>query len=137
MKKDLLFSIFCSLLIITGTYSAKSEICHRQNKCLCRLDSETLVIELEGKLIHKNSKGTSIEATQNGSVLQVTFNEDLGEVTIIIENISGAEVYNNAIDSVVERNVFIPLAGYSSGNYMITFITMEGTASDNFVYNKK
>ena len=108
MKKDLLFSIFCSLLIITGTYSAKSEICHRQNKCLCRLDLEMLVIESGKKLIHENSKGTSIEATQNGSVLQVTFNEDLGEVTIIIENISGAEVYNNAIDSVVERNVFIP-----------------------------
>ena len=133
MKKDLLFSIFCSLLIITGTYSAKSEICHRQNKCLCRLDLEMLVIESGKKLIHENSKGTSIEATQNGSVLQVTFNEDLGEVTIIIENISGAEVYNNAIDSVVERNVFIPLAGYSSGNYMITFITMEGTASGSFV----
>ena len=137
MKKDLLFSIFCSLLIITGTYSAKSEICHRQNKCLCRLDLEMLVIESGKKLIHENSKGTSIEAAQNGSVLQVTFNEDFGEVTIIIENISGAEVYNNAIDSGVERNVFIPLAGYSSGNYMITFITMEGTASDNFVYNKK
>ena len=76
---------------MTGTYSAKSETCHRQNECLCRLDSETLVIELEGKLIHKNSRGTSIEATQNGSVLQVTFNEDLGEVTIIIENISGAD----------------------------------------------
>ena len=86
-----------------------------------------LVIESGKKLIHENSKG----------VLQVTFNEDFGEVTIIIENISGAEVYNNAIDSGVERNVFIPLAGYSSGNYMITFITMEGTASDNFVYNKK
>ena len=112
MKKHLL-SIICSLLIITGTYSAKSETSYRQNECLCR--------------------GTSIEATQNGSVLQVTFNEDLGEVTIIIENISGAEVYNNAIDSGIQRNVFIPLAGYSSGNYMITFITMEGTASGSFV----
>ncbi len=137
MKKDLLFIIFCSLLIITGTYSAKSETSCRQNECLCRLDSEILFIEPEKKLIHENSNGTSIEATQNSSVLQVTFNEDFGEVTIIIENISGAEVYNNAIDSGVERNVFIPLAGYFSGNYMITFITMEGTASDNFVYNKK
>lgn len=132
MKKHLFF-IFCSLLIMTGTYSAKSETCHRQNECLCSLDSEILVIELEGELIHENSRGTSIEATQNGSVLQVTFNEDLGEVTIIIENISGAEVYNNAIDSGIQRNVFIPLAGYSSGNYMITFITMEGTASGSFV----
>ena len=130
MKKHLL-SIICSLLIITGTYSAKSETSYRQNECLCRLDSETLVIELEGKLIHENSRGTSIEATQNGSVLQVTFN--FGEVTIIIENISGAEVYNNAIDSGVQSNVFIPLAGYPSGNYMITFITMEGTASGSFV----
>jgi len=133
MKKHLL-SIICSLLIITGTYSAKSETCYRKNECLCRLDSETLVIELRGKLIREDDRGkTSIEVTQNGSVLQVTFNEDLGEVTIIIENISGAEVYNNAIDSGIQRNVFIPLAGYSSGNYMITFITMEGTASGSFV----
>ena len=106
---------------------------NNQNKCLCRLDLEMLVIESGKKLIHENSKGTSIEATQNGSVLQVTFNEDLGEVTIIIENVFGGNAYNNVIDSGVQRNVFIPLAGYSSGNYMITFITMEGTASGSFV----
>ncbi len=129
----LILSIICSLLIMTGTYSVKSETCYKQNECLSRFDMDGLVIDLKGELIHENSRGTSIEVTQNGSVLQVTFNEDLGEVTIIIENISGAEVYNNAIDSGIQRNVFIPLAGYSSGNYMITFITMEGTASGSFV----
>ena len=92
-----------------------------------------LVIDLKGELIHENSRGTSIEVTQNGSVLQVTFNEDLGEVTIIIENVFGGNAYNNAIDSGVQSNVFIPLAGYPSGSYTITFITMEGTASGSFV----
>lgn len=133
MKKHLL-SIICSLLIITGAYSAKSETSYRQNESLSRFDMNGLVIDLKGKLKHEDDRGTtSIEATQNGSVLQVTFNEDFGEVTIIIENISGAEVYNNAIDSGIQSNVFIPLAGYPSGNYMITFITMEGTASGSFV----
>ena len=133
MKKDLLFSIFCSLLIITGTYSVKSETCYKQNECLSRFDMDGLVIDLKGELIHENSRGTSIEVTQNGSVLQVTFNEDLGEVTIIIENVFGGNAYNNAIDSGVQSNVFIPLAGYPSGSYTITFITMEGTASGSFV----
>ena len=133
MKKDLLFSIFCFLLIITGTYSAKSETSYRQNECLCRLDSETRLIELRGRLIHENSNGTSIEVTQNSSTLQVTFNEDLGEVTIIIENVFGGNAYNNVIYSGVQSNVFIPLAGYLSGSYTITFITMDGTASGSFV----
>ena len=92
-----------------------------------------LVIDLKGELIHENSRGTSIEVTQNGSVLQVTFNEDLGEVTIIIENVFGGNAYNNAIDSGVQSNVFIPLAGYPSGSYTITFITMEGTASGSVI----
>lgn len=132
MKKHLL-SIICSLLIMTGTYSVKSETCYKQNECLSRFDMDGLVIDLKGALIHENSRGTSIEVTQNGSVLQVTFNEDLGEVTIIIENVFGGNAYNNAIDSGVQSNVFIPLAGYPSGSYTITFITMDGTASGSFV----
>ena len=97
------------------------------------MDSETRLIELRGRLIHENSNGTSIEVTQNSSTLQVTFNEDLGEVTIIIENVFGDNAYNNVIYSGVQSNVFIPLAGYLSGSYTITFITMDGTASGSFV----
>lgn len=92
------------------TNSVKSETCYRQNECLSRLDSNGLVIDLIEKFIHKNTRGTFIEMLQNDSVLQVTFNKNLGEVTIIVENVFGGHLYNNE-NNGVQNKVFISIAG--------------------------
>ena len=55
----------------------------------------------------------------------ITVTEDLGEVTVIVTNISTGEFWSDTFDSTTERQSFLQISG-SQGYYEIEYITESG-----------
>ena len=68
------------------------------------------------------SKGNSIIPTLNGHVLTVVFNENLGQVSVVVTTAAGATVECLSVLTPNGLQVYIP----NAGNYIVTFTLSNG-----------
>ena len=81
------------------------------------------IIFLQKKTSHGGTeKGESIHATHNGHSLIVSFSENLGEVAVEVETISGGNVQCLSMLTPNGMQFYIPF----EGDYMVTFTLPNG-----------
>ena len=81
------------------------------------------IIFLQKKSCHSNpEKGESIHATLNGHNLMVSFSENLGQVVVEVETISGGNVQCISMLTPNGMQFYIPF----EGDYMVTFTLPNG-----------
>lgn len=67
------------------------------------------------------SGGDVITAEIQDGVILALFHKDVGELLITITNEAGNTVYEATVNTPVQQQLFIPLAGLPSGTYTIAF----------------
>ena len=81
------------------------------------------IIFLQKKSCHSSpEKGESIHATLNGHNLMVSFSENLGQVVVEVETISGGNVQGLSMLTPNGMQFYIPF----EGDYMVTFTLPNG-----------
>ena len=68
-------------------------------------------------------KGESIHAALNGHCLMVSFSENLGEVAVAVETVSGSNVQCLSMLTPSGMQFYIP----NAGSYIVTFTLADGT----------
>ena len=85
--------------------------------------TETDTINLRGEFRTGGlrSGGDVITAEIQDGVILALFHKDVGELLITITNEAGNTVYEATVNTPVQQQLFIPLAGLPSGTYTIAF----------------
>ncbi|GHT41369.1 hypothetical protein FACS189437_08180 [Bacteroidia bacterium] len=66
-----------------------------------------------------------IQAFKNNFFVQVNFLSNLGTIDVYIYNEYGAVVYQEAVNTAVEREISIDISSLSSGEYTIRFVNSQ------------
>ena len=90
-----------------------------------------MVIELRGDLDY-GAGHNSVEAFASKNSVQVYFHQNFGNVNITIMSESGSVVYNNTVNTAVQKTFSIPLSNTSSGNYTLILDNANGYAEGEF-----
>ncbi len=93
--------------------------------------TSNVVIELRGDLDY-GAGHNSVEAFASKNSVQVYFHQNFGNVNITIMSESGSVVYNNTVNTAVQRTFSIPLSNTSSGNYTLILDNANGYAEGEF-----
>jgi hypothetical protein len=110
-----------------------------ENRCISLLQIEALseessaitdVIELHGSLIFIPVKSYSqpFQAIKYSSHINVYYSVNLSNITIQIVKGSGQTVYSNTVNPVAGGQLYISLAGLTSGDYTIVFTAPNGNS---------
>ena len=84
---------------------------------------DELIMLLQKKIGHNGTnRGESIHATLNGHCLIVSFTENLGEVTVEVETVSGSNVQCLSMLTPSGMQFYIP----NAGDYVVTFTLPNG-----------
>ena len=62
----------------------------------------------------------AIEAGYNNNSVYIQFNQNLGYVDVTIYNPNGLMVYNDVVNTAVQQQLVIPIAGFIDGVYTYT-----------------
>ena len=93
--------------------------------------SNNKVIILRGNLSY-NTGPNSVEALYVNNCVNVYFHQNFGNVNITIMSESGSVVYNNTVNTAVQKTFSIPLSNTSSGNYTLILDNANGYAEGEF-----
>ena len=75
----------------------------------------------------------SIEASYRDNSVQVSFHQSFGYVGIMLMSETGKVVYNNTVNTSVQRSIHIPLPCTPSGRYTLMINNANGYAEGDFV----
>ena len=75
----------------------------------------------------------SIEASYSENSVQVCFHQSFGNVNITLTCDTGSVVYNNTVNTSVQRSIHIPLPCTPSGRYTLMINNANGYAEGDFV----
>lgn len=91
-------------------------------------------IELQGNLM-LNIGPNAIEAGYNENSIYIQFNQNLGYVDVTIYNPNGLMVYNDVVNTAVQQQLVIPIAGFIDGVYTIVLENATGYVDGEFEKN--
>ncbi len=113
MKKRIILTLLLSLFIEYNY--GKSSITETENIILIKKDSHQV------KPKSSASINIPIHATINSSFIEISFDYDIQNLNIYIENRQGDIVYDNTVS--VSASIILPISieGYNSGDYTIEF----------------
>lgn len=75
--------------------------------------------------------GPAVSAFLETTVIRSQFHFDVGTLQISITNATGTIIYNHTVSSSIGE-FLIPVSGFSSGNYSITFTSTSGEMTGDF-----
>ena len=103
-----------------------------QPNSVAKQDEPGEKIVLMGNLsIPDRSASEAIQAAIDGNTLQISFNANLGSVSIVVSG-TGVTLYNNTISAYEGGNVQISLAGVAAGFYTLMVSSSYGSLSGGF-----
>ena len=104
-------------LILSGAF------CFVHGETGTETEGDGITIDLiEASSCTEPSRGNSIIPTINGHVLTVVFNENMGQVSVLVATTSGATVESLSVSTPNCVQVYIP----NAGNYIVTFTLSNG-----------
>jgi len=78
-----------------------------------------------------------VEAYQNANGVEITFLENLGALEIVVEDESGAKVFQTTVNATAGGTLIINTGGWSKGNYTLIITDEEGGClKGNFAIKK-
>jgi hypothetical protein len=116
---------FCTSLNLSNIESFATE-----SECNC--DDENDTVALHGSLavipIKSYPASQPFQATRYPSYIKVDYLITLSNITVKIVNASGQTVYSNTVNPVAGGQLYISLAGLSSGDYTLVFLALNGNS---------
>ena len=100
-------------------------LCHIHGKTITSNEKDWVLIYIEATETTGASgsdKSSSILPTLDGHVLTVVFNENMGQVSVLVATLAGASVECLSVPTPNCVQVYIP----NAGNYTITFTLSNG-----------
>ena len=88
-------------------------------------------IELHGSFDYSVGPN-GIEAGASQSHVLVEFNQNYGNITMLLYNGSGIIIYYGVVNTAVQQQAMIPLDGGSSGTYILELSNNNGIAQGEF-----
>lgn len=92
------------------------------------------VIHLRGSL-DVNHGPNDVNAYVDQNNVYIYFNQNLGYVDVTIYNPNGLMVYNDVVNTAVQQQLVIPIAGLIDGVYTIVLENATGYADGEFEKN--
>lgn len=133
MKRKIIILILS--IIISCGYAAHST---SPNKVL--VQCETLDIPpgqsicLLGNLMF-GINPNAIEACVTDDAVYIQFNQNFGNVSILLYNSIGGLVYSDTVNTDVQQLVIIPIGNVESGTYTLVLDNINGSAEGDFEHN--
>lgn len=132
MKKQVVTWMLCAGCVLFPAVANTGNTPNPEVREITERDTIDLIGELKtGQL---RSGGDALNAKIDGNTILVTFNRNVGNVSVCIKNNSGNTVYSTTINSSMGQAV-IPLSGLPSGTYTITFSNGSGVMWGEFGIN--
>ena len=100
-------------------------LCYVHGKAITSNEKDWVLIYIEATETIGASgldRSSSILPTLNGCVLTVVFNENMGQVSMVVATTSGATVESLSVPTPNGVQVYIP----NAGNYIVTFTLSNG-----------
>lgn len=91
-------------------------------------------IELLGKLDY-NAGPDDIEAGATENAVYIYFNQNFGNVSIMLYDASSNLLYNNVVDTSVQQLVVIPISSTVCGNCTVVISNANGYVEGGFEHN--
>ena len=123
-KKELTLLFYCiSLFCLFPVHAGQSE-----SFLLSKQPTTTETLDLEGDLRTGGfrSSGDVITAELQDGVIMALFHKDVGNLLVTITDEAHGTVYETTVNTPVQHQLFIPLAGLPSGTYTIAFSNGRG-----------
>lgn len=119
MKTKLIFSVFLLCSSIMSLFSSSN---FSTNLYTNKYDAEKQ-IELAGSLemIPLRSGGNPFDVTLSSYLINITYLNDLNNITIKIFDETGAIVYQNNVNPVSGEQLLINITNWTEGYYSISF----------------
>ncbi|HAF36497.1 MULTISPECIES: DUF3244 domain-containing protein [Sphingobacterium] len=130
MKKQILLIALLSGVIAAPALGS-SQIAPVPNSALITQSDE---IDLRGRIEPGEIRriGSAVSAFLETTVIRSQFHFDGGTLQISIANATGTMVYNQTVSTSIGE-FLIPISGFTSGNYSITFTSTSGEVTGDFV----
>ena len=131
-----LFTLFFAGILCAGNINtdAADFVIHGDNLQIETPEDPPLqtMIILNGDLAY-SAGPESIEASYSENSVQVCFHQSFGNVNITLTCDTGSVVYNNTVNTSVQRSIHIPLPCTPSGRYTLMINNANGYAEGDFV----
>ena len=112
-------------IILMLCFILSGALCYVHGKTITSNEKDWVLIYIEAtETIGANGidRSSSILPTLNGRVLTVVFNENMGQVSVVVATTSGATVESLSVPTPNGVQVYIP----NAGNYIVTFTLSNG-----------
>ena len=131
-----LFTLFLAGILCAGNINtdAADFVIHGDNLQIETPEDSPLktMIILNGDLAI-SAGPESIEASYRDNSVQVSFHQSFGYVGIMLMSETGKVVYNNTVNTSVQRSIHIPLPCTPSGRYTLMINNANGYAEGDLV----
>ena len=100
-------------------------LCYVHGKAITCNEKDWVLIPIsitQSTVSSGSDKSSSILPTLDGHVLTVVFNENMGQVSVVVATTSGATVESLSVPTPNGVQVYIP----NAGNYVVTFTLSNG-----------
>ena len=132
MKKQVVTWMLCAGCVLFPAMANTGNTPNPEVREITERDTIDLIGKLDSGQLR--SGGDALSAEIVGNTLLVTFNSNVGNVSVCIKNNSGNTVYSTTVNSNSGYAV-IPLSGLPSGTYTITFSNGNGAMWGQFILN--
>ena len=91
-------------------------------------------IVLRGQLNY-NVGPNAIEAGATDDAVYIQFNQNFGNVSILLYNPSECLIYSTIVNTAVQQMVIIPITSFATGIYTVVLTNSEGYAEGDFEHD--